>query len=133
LSPGEASANNKKAYVYALAANKYSALYDSFAYIAVFTAVLAILSLAAAPDQFPQTIRSGGAFDHGAASEPDCYGGQTASFSVAATGTAPLSYQWKKNGTAISGATSSNYTTPASTSSDNGAQFTASISNTAGV
>ncbi len=33
--------------------------------------------------------------------------GQTATFNVAATGTAPLSYQWKKNGTAISGATSS--------------------------
>ncbi len=47
--------------------------------------------------------------------------GQAASFSVAATGTAPLGYQWKKNGTAISGATASNYTTPATTSSDNGA------------
>jgi hypothetical protein len=31
--------------------------------------------------------------------------GQAASFSVAATGTAPLSYQWRKNGTNISGAT----------------------------
>src|SRR5216684_1668246 len=58
--------------------------------------------------------------------------GQTASFSVAATGTAPLNYQWNKNGTAISGATSSSYTTPATTSSDNGAQFTVVISNTAG-
>src|SRR4029077_4149558 len=58
--------------------------------------------------------------------------GQTASFSVAATGTAPLSYQWQKNGVAISGATSSSYTTPATTSSDNGAQFTVAVSNTAG-
>jgi hypothetical protein len=58
--------------------------------------------------------------------------GQTASFSVAATGTAPLSYQWQKNGTAISGATSTSYTTPATTSSDNGAQFTVVVSNTAG-
>ncbi|HEX2711997.1 MAG TPA: immunoglobulin domain-containing protein, partial [Candidatus Acidoferrales bacterium] len=33
--------------------------------------------------------------------------GQTATFSVGATGTAPLSYQWRKNGVAISGATSS--------------------------
>src|SRR2546426_8496386 len=32
--------------------------------------------------------------------------GQTASFIVAAAGTAPLAYQWKKNGVAISGATS---------------------------
>jgi hypothetical protein len=58
--------------------------------------------------------------------------GQTASFSVAATGTAPMNYQWNKNGTAISGATSSSYTTPATTSSDNGAQFTAVVSNPAG-
>jgi hypothetical protein len=58
--------------------------------------------------------------------------GQTASFSVAATGTAPLSYQWQKNGAAISGATSSSYITPVTTSSDNGAQFTVVVSNTAG-
>jgi len=58
--------------------------------------------------------------------------GQTASFSVTVTGTAPLTYQWKKNGTAISGATSSGYTTPATTSSDSGAQFTVAVSNTAG-
>jgi hypothetical protein len=58
--------------------------------------------------------------------------GQTATFNVAATGTAPLSYQWKKSGTAISGATSSTYTTPATTSADSGAQFTVVVSNTAG-
>jgi hypothetical protein len=59
--------------------------------------------------------------------------GRTATFTVAATGTAPLSYQWRKNGTAIAGATSSSYTTPATArSSDNGAQFTVLVSNTAG-
>ncbi len=58
--------------------------------------------------------------------------GQAASFSVAATGTAPLSYQWQKNSVAISGATSSSYTTPATTSSDNGALFTVAVSNTVG-
>src|SRR5437899_6493880 len=58
--------------------------------------------------------------------------GQTATLSVSATGTAPLSYQWQKNGMAISGATSNVYTTPPATSSDNGAQFTVVISNTAG-
>ena len=58
--------------------------------------------------------------------------GQTATLSVTATGTAPLSYQWKKNGTAISGATSSTYTTPATTASDNGAQFTVTVSNSVG-
>src|SRR5579863_978647 len=35
--------------------------------------------------------------------------GQTATFNVAATGTTPMSYLWKKNGAAISGATSSTY------------------------
>src|SRR5258708_18449802 len=58
--------------------------------------------------------------------------GQTATFTVAATGTSPLSYQWNKNGTALSGATSSSYTTPATTSSDNGAQFTVTVSNSTG-
>src|SRR4029077_19438513 len=46
--------------------------------------------------------------------------------------TAPLSYQWQKNSVAIAGATLSSYTTPATTSSDNGALFTVVVSNTAG-
>ena len=58
--------------------------------------------------------------------------GQTATFAVVATGTAPLSYQWQKNSSAISGATSASYTTPATTSSDNGAQFVVVVSNVAG-
>jgi hypothetical protein len=58
--------------------------------------------------------------------------GQTASFSVAATGNAPLSYQWRKNSVAIAAATSSTYTTPPTASADNGAQFTVVVSNTAG-
>src|SRR2546430_15964424 len=58
--------------------------------------------------------------------------GQMATFTVVAAGTAPLTYQWKKNGTAISGATSSSYTTPATTSADNSSQFTVVVSNTAG-
>ncbi len=58
--------------------------------------------------------------------------GKTATFTVAATGTAPLTYQWSKNGTAISGATSATYTTPAETTADNNATFTAAVSNSAG-
>ncbi len=58
--------------------------------------------------------------------------GQTATFNVAATGTAPMTYLWKKNGTTIGGATSSTYTTPAETMTDNNAQFTAEVINTAG-
>jgi hypothetical protein len=58
--------------------------------------------------------------------------GQTASFSVSATGTAPLSYQWKKNGANIAGATSSTYNTPVTTIADSGAQFAVVVSNSAG-
>src|SRR5213595_3835757 len=58
--------------------------------------------------------------------------GQTATFTVTATGTAPLSYQWQKNGTVIGGATAASYTTPATTASDNGDQFTVVVSNAAG-
>jgi hypothetical protein len=58
--------------------------------------------------------------------------GQTANFWIASTGTAPLTYQWKKNGAAISGATSSNYTTAITVLSDNSAQFTAVVTNAAG-
>jgi len=58
--------------------------------------------------------------------------GQTATFSVTASGTAPLSYQWQKNGTAIGSATAASYTTPATASSDSGSQFTVVVTNSAG-
>src|SRR5437764_1398427 len=58
--------------------------------------------------------------------------GQTATFTVTAAGTAPLSYQWQRNGTAIGAATAASYTTPATTASDSGDQFTVVVSNTAG-
>jgi len=58
--------------------------------------------------------------------------GQSAEFSVAATGTAPLQYQWRKNGSAITGATGSSYATPATVSGDNGSSFTVVVSNAAG-
>ena len=58
--------------------------------------------------------------------------GQAATFSVTATGTAPLGYQWKKNGTDISGANSSTYTTDVTVIGDGGAVFTVVVSNSAG-
>ncbi len=58
--------------------------------------------------------------------------GQTATFSVVATGTAPLSYQWQKGTTPIAGATAASYTTPATTTSDNGSQFRVVVTNSAG-
>jgi len=58
--------------------------------------------------------------------------GQTATFTVVATGTAPLGYQWQKDGANISGATSASYTTPATTSGDNGSTFAVAVSNSTG-
>ena len=58
--------------------------------------------------------------------------GQTATFTVTAGGTAPLSYQWQKNGAPIAGAVSASYTTPATTLSDDGATFRVVVTNTAG-
>jgi hypothetical protein len=57
--------------------------------------------------------------------------GQIANFSVATTGSA-VTYQWRKNGVAISGANCLNYSTPITTFADNGAQFTVAISNASG-
>jgi hypothetical protein len=58
--------------------------------------------------------------------------GQTAIFSVAASGSPSPGYQWQKNGASVSGATSATYTTPATTSGDNGSTFQVIVSNSAG-
>jgi fibronectin type 3 domain-containing protein len=57
--------------------------------------------------------------------------GQSVTFSVVATGTAPLSYQWQKNGSNISGATSSSFTISPAQTSDAG-NYTVVVSNSAG-
>ena len=57
--------------------------------------------------------------------------GSSVTFSVTATGTAPLSYQWKKNGSNISGATKSSYTISSTKTSDAGS-YTVTVSNSAG-
>lgn len=55
--------------------------------------------------------------------------GFAATFTVAASGTAPLTYQWQKNGTAIVGATGASYTTPATELTDDGTLFAAVVTN----
>jgi len=57
---------------------------------------------------------------------------RTATFSVTATGSTPLGYQWMENGVAIMGATSSSYTTPPVTVSDNNSTFAVVVSNNSG-
>lgn len=57
--------------------------------------------------------------------------GNSASFTVVASGTAPLTYQWSKGGNAISGATSATYSIANAQSSDAGS-YTVVVSNSAG-
>ncbi len=58
--------------------------------------------------------------------------GATATFSVAATGTAPLSYQWQKNNVNIAGAAASSYQTPPTVLADNNTTYRAVITNAVG-
>jgi hypothetical protein len=58
--------------------------------------------------------------------------GQSATFTVVAGGSAPLGYQWQKNGVAISGANSASYRTPAPTLLDSGSKFAVEITNSLG-
>jgi len=58
--------------------------------------------------------------------------GGSATFSVSASGTAPLSYQWQRNGTNISGATGSSYTFSNAQLANDGDQFRVVVTNTAG-
>ncbi|MBL8342684.1 MAG: hypothetical protein JNL30_14540 [Rubrivivax sp.] len=58
--------------------------------------------------------------------------GGTATFSVSASGTAPLAYQWRRDGVHIPGATAATYTTAALAAADNGAAFSVQVSNAAG-
>ncbi len=57
--------------------------------------------------------------------------GATVTFSVTANGTAPLAYQWSKNGSSIAGATLSSLTLASVTTTDAGT-YTVRVSNTAG-
>lgn len=57
--------------------------------------------------------------------------GRSATFTVTATGTAPIQYQWSRNGTPIPGATSASYTTPTVAFADTGSTFQVAVSNAA--
>jgi hypothetical protein len=58
--------------------------------------------------------------------------GQAATFTVTATGAAPLSYQWQRSGSPIAGATSSSYTTGTTTAGDSGSSFAVVVTNASG-
>lgn len=58
--------------------------------------------------------------------------GQPAIFTATTQSVGPISIQWRRNGTAIPGATTFSYTTPATTVADNGALFDVVVSSSAG-
>jgi glucose/arabinose dehydrogenase len=58
--------------------------------------------------------------------------GQPATFMVAASGTALLSFQWQRNQVNIAGATSAAYTLPSAVFADNGAAFRCVVTNAFG-
>jgi hypothetical protein len=58
--------------------------------------------------------------------------GQTALFTVSAVGPGTLSYQWRKDGLPIAGATSASYITPATALSDNGTVYAVVVADSLG-
>jgi hypothetical protein len=59
--------------------------------------------------------------------------GGTARFSVEATGSSPLAYQWKSNGVALAGATTTALVIPSVTAGMSGVNYTVTVTNRAGV
>lgn len=55
--------------------------------------------------------------------------GQSASFAVGVVGLSPITYQWRKNGSDIAGATDFTYIAAPATPNDNGSLFTVRVCN----
>src|SRR5437016_4884926 len=58
--------------------------------------------------------------------------GQTATFTVAASGNGSITYQWLRDGQLIAGANTTTFVTGSTAITDNGASFQVSVTNEAG-
>lgn len=58
--------------------------------------------------------------------------GQTATFTVTASGGAALSYQWQRSGSPVAGATAASYTTAATLAGDSGSSFAVVVADAGG-
>lgn len=104
----------------------------------IFTALLCVLGLAGCSGGFQGSTPSESSSGQGSAlkiTQPvsvTVVVGQTATFSVTATGTGPFTYQWFENGTPIPGATSNTTTTSATAAGQSGSIFTVVVTNADG-
>ena len=82
----------------------------------------------------PPTV-SGGSVSASIATQPydlEVSSGASATFSVTGAGSGVLTYQWKKNGANIGGASSATYTIPAVSTADSGGVYSVTVSNSLG-
>ena len=115
-------------WVLELMARRYAWVLSSFAILATW---LAACGHSSTPATQPQNSTTAPQITTQPANQSVSVG-QTATFSVVATGSAPLQYQWREGGSTIAGATASSYTTPATVIGDNGSSFTVVVSNATG-
>ncbi len=57
---------------------------------------------------------------------------RSGTFTVTASGTAPLTYQWYRNGVTVSNGNAASFSTPIITASDSGTNYSVTVSNSAG-
>ncbi len=99
----------------------------------VAAALLATLAgCGSSPDPAPGPNADGPPAISTAPADVNVVAGDAATFTVAATGTGTLAYQWLRDGSAIAGATAASYTLASAALGDDGAHFAVRVSNATG-